>query len=112
VDVETKKISLGMKQLTEDPWSELTNGMTTGLQTLGKITRVVNFGLFVELDNGLEGLVHISEIHGVSSHLDLEKNFRIGDPIQVSILHLDHEARKIALTCKGEPIPSISPHSR
>ncbi len=112
VDVEAKKISLGMKQLTEDPWDKLTQELMTGLQISGKITRIVNFGLFVELNNGLEGLVHISEIPGSVSHADLEKNYKIGDPIHVSILHVDHEARKIALTCKGEPISSSSRHSR
>lgn len=112
VDVEAKKISLGMKQLTEDPWDKLTQSLMAGFQTFGKITRIVNFGLFVELDNGLEGLVHISEIPGVVSHTDLEKNFKIGGSIHVSILHVDHGARKIALTCKGEPISSASQHPR
>jgi small subunit ribosomal protein S1 len=103
IDQEAQKISLGMKQLTDDPWEDLTKGLLTGLQMQGKITRIVNFGLFVELDNGLEGLVHISEIPGISS-ADLEKNFKIGDTLSVSILNVDHEARKIALTCKGETV--------
>ncbi|MBI3313363.1 MAG: 30S ribosomal protein S1 [Candidatus Omnitrophica bacterium] len=105
VDPQAKKVSLGMKQLTEDPWEKLTKDLMTGLQISGKITRIVNFGLFVELENGLEGLVHISEITGVSSIHDLEKNFRLQEPINVSILHIDHDARKIALTCKGETAP-------
>lgn len=101
IDSESQKISLGIKQLSEDPWEDLTKGLLTGLQTSGKITRIVSFGLFVELENGLEGLVHVSEIPGVQSE-DLEKRFQVGDPITVSILHVDHEARKIALTCKNE----------
>lgn len=105
LDAEAKKISLGMKQLTEDPWQELTKGLFSGLQISGKITRITNFGLFVELDNGLEGLVHVSEIPGAHA-ADLGKNFSAGDPISVSILHIDHDARKIALTCKSESLYS------
>ncbi|MBI3307029.1 MAG: 30S ribosomal protein S1 [Candidatus Omnitrophica bacterium] len=104
VDPQSKKISLGMKQLSEDPWERLTKDLMTGLQISGKITRIVNFGLFVELENGLEGLVHISEVTGISTANDLEKNFRIQEPLTVSILHIDHESRKIALTCKGETV--------
>lgn len=104
IDQEAQKISLGMKQLTDDPWDDLTKGLLTGLPVSGKITRVVNFGLFVELENGLEGLVHVSEIGGVATTQDLEKNYAIGSQIQVSILNVDHEARKIALSCKGEAV--------
>lgn len=109
VDSEAQKISLGIKQLSDDPWNDLTKDFMTGLQLTGKISRVVNFGLFVELDNGLEGLVHVSEIPGISS-TDLEKKFTLGTPIQVSILHVDHEARKIALSCKFEPVSAQGSH--
>ena len=105
VDAESQKISLGMKQLTDDPWEKLTKELQTGSQAEGKISRVVNFGVFVELDNGLEGLVHISEIPG-SSAQELEKSFKLGETISVNILQIDHEARKIALTCKSEIIPA------
>ena len=101
VDAEAQKISLGMKQLTDDPWEKFAKELLTGMPINGKVTRIVNFGLFVELENGLEGLVHISEIPGMTA-TDLEKNFSIGQNISVSILHVDHEARRIALTCKGE----------
>lgn len=103
VDTDAKKISLGMKQLTDDPWGELTKNFLTGLELQGKITRIVNFGLFVELDNGLEGLIHVSEIPDCSSQ-DLAKNYKIGDMLRCSILNVDHEGRKIALTCKNDPI--------
>jgi small subunit ribosomal protein S1 len=105
VDAESQKISLGMKHLTEDPWDQLTKELMTGSVASGKITRIVNFGLFVELENGLEGLVHVSEIPGASS-TGLEKAFKIGQPLTVSILNVDHEARKIALTCKLDAVPS------
>lgn len=101
IDPEAKKISLGMKQLTEDPWQDLTKDLSTGTQASGKVTRVVNFGLFVQLENGLEGLIHISEVPGVTS-ADITKFYKVGDSIQVSILNVDHEARKIALTLRSE----------
>ena len=107
IDREAQKISLGMKQLTDDPWEKLTKELATGLQMQSKVTRIVNFGLFVELENGLEGLVHISEIPGIAS-TDLEKKYAIGDAISVGILNVDHEARKIALTCKAEPVSAGS----
>lgn len=99
IDTEAQKISLGMKQLKEDPWDQLTKELVAGMPLSGKITRIVNFGLFVELENGLEGLVHVSEIPGTQSS-DLEKKFRTGETLNVSILNVDHEARKIALSCK------------
>ena len=103
VDREAQKISLGMKQLTDDPWDQLTKELYVGTRLPGKITRIVNFGLFVELENGLEGLVHISELP-TSSAAELEKNYTVGETLNVTILHVDHEARKIALTCKGETV--------
>ncbi len=99
LDRANRKISLGMKQLTEDPWQKLTQNFLTGTTVKGKITKTVNFGVFVEFDNGLEGLVHISEIpHEQSEHL--ESSFPVGDQLQVNILNIDHENRKIALSLK------------
>ncbi|MFA6600958.1 MAG: 30S ribosomal protein S1 [Candidatus Omnitrophota bacterium] len=101
IDSQMQKISLGMKQLTDDPWEKFAKELYTGTQMEGKVTRIVNFGLFVELENGLEGLVHISEIPGMSA-TDLEKNFALQQALAVSVLSVDHENRRIALTCKGE----------
>jgi small subunit ribosomal protein S1 len=105
VDTDAKKISLGMKQLKDDPWNELTKGLMTGLEMQGKITRVVNFGIFVELDNGLEGLIHVSELPDRNGQ-DLAKIYKVGDAIHCGILHVDHDGRKIALTCKNEHVSS------
>ncbi len=105
VDSEAQKISLGMKQLTDDPWEDLTKALPAGTQMQGKVTRIVNFGLFIELENGLEGLAHVSEIPNTTA-ADLEKNFTIGDKVSVQILTVDNEARKIALSCKGEAVSS------
>ena len=92
-----------MKQLSDDPWNELTKNFLTGLELQGKVTRIVNFGVFVELDNGIEGLIHVSEIPDCSA-ADLAKRFNVGDTLRCSILNVDHEGRKIALSCKNEPI--------
>ena len=102
VDPEAQKISLGMKQLTDDPWQTLSQSCYPGSWLPGRVNRIANFGIFVQLDNGLEGLAHVSEIPGVSSHT-LEKNFRVGDGVLVQVLHVDHEARKIALSLKNAP---------
>ena len=100
VDPEAQKISLGMKQLTDNPWQTLTQNCYPGSMVPGRVSRIANFGVFVQLDNGLEGLVHISEIPSASAH-QLEKNFHPGDGILVQVLHIDHETRKIALSLKN-----------
>lgn len=100
MDPEAQKISLGVKQLTEDPWQNLVQNCFPGSLVPGRISRIANFGLFVQLESGLEGLAHVSEIPGVSSQ-PLENNFRIGDGVLVQILHIDHETRKIALSLKN-----------
>lgn len=100
IDKENRKISLGHKQLSDDPWSELTKTIQTGTVLQGKVIKVVNFGLFVELENGLEGLIHISEIPQ-SLAAKLEASFPIGETVRVSVLNIDDEARKIALSLKN-----------
>lgn len=99
IDPREQKISLGIKQLGEDPWETLTKELASGAQMQGKVTRVVNFGLFVQLENGLEGLIHVSEVPESANKLDAQ--YQPGDSLTVSILNVDNEARKIALTLKG-----------
>jgi len=97
-----------MKQLTDDPWQAFSRSGLAGNLVPGRITRIVNFGLFVQLENGLEGLVYVSEIPGVSSQ-SLDKNFRPGDGIVVQVLHVDPEARKIALSLRNVPTSAGAP---
>lgn len=111
IDIDAQKISLGMKQLTDDPWQNLVQSCYPGNLVPGRVNRIANFGLFVHLDNGLEGLVHVSEIPGVSSH-NLEKNFHIGEGILVQVLHVDHETRKIALSLKNVPTATGVPQAQ
>jgi small subunit ribosomal protein S1 len=108
VDPEAQKISLGMKQLMEDPWQSLTQSCYPGSLIPGQVSRLANFGLFIQLENGLEGLAHISEIPGVSSKT-LEKNYQVGDRVVVQVLNIDHEGRKIALSLKDVPTSTGAP---
>ncbi len=98
LDPSNQKISLGIKQLTEDPWPLLTQPLQTGTTCKGRITKIVNFGIFVELANGLEGLVHHSEF---PKNAEAKTNFRVGDSIDVQVLNVDHEHRKIALSLQS-----------
>ena len=100
IDRENRKIALGIKQLFEDPWQTLTRDLRSGTTVQGKVIKAVNFGLFVELENGLEGLVHISEIPQNLSQ-KLETSFPIGESVQVSILSIENDTRKIALSLKS-----------
>ena len=99
LDPANEKISMGLKQLTDDPWSELTKSLTSGSRVKGRITKIVNFGLFAELENGLEGLIHNSEIPKERAG-GLETPFRVGETVDAVILNVDHENRKIALSLK------------
>ncbi len=103
IDSENRKISLGIKQLTEDPWPEIIKKYPTGTQIEGKIIKITNFGVFVEFDEGLEGLLHVSEIEGDASQA-LDKRYNLGDTVTVMILKIDEEQRKIALTTKESPV--------
>ncbi|MEO1512267.1 MAG: 30S ribosomal protein S1, partial [Planctomycetota bacterium] len=100
VDRDKQRISLGVKQLTEDPWVEAIPGAyQPGMVVRGKVTKITNFGVFVELEDDLEGLLHISELadHKVENPQDVVK---AGDEIDVKILRVDTSDRKIGLSLK------------
>jgi len=100
VDEEKRRLSLGLKQLTEDPWLRtIPERYMPGQVVRGKVTTITNFGVFVELEGQLEGLVHISELtdREVQTPDDVVK---VGDLLNVKILHVDTEDRKIALSVK------------
>ena len=105
IDAKERKISLGIKQLLDDPWQELPADLGVGAVVTGKVTKVVNFGLFVELPGGFEGLVHVSKV-GDSQQKNLEETFKIGQELEVSILKIDEESRKIALALTKEVFAS------
>ncbi len=107
IDAKERKISLGIKQLFDDPWSELPSELSQGATVNGKVTKVVNFGLFVELPGGFEGLVHVSKVAEPQSK-NLEESFKIGQEVEVSILKVDEENRKIALALTKEVLAGSS----
>jgi len=100
VDSANRRISLGIKQLTPDPWDEIATKYLADSIMNGKVTKVANFGLFVEIDPDLEGLVHISEIP-MGENEKLEEKFKIGDEFKVKVIKVDSIQHKIALTIKG-----------
>jgi small subunit ribosomal protein S1 len=98
VDTERRRIALGMKQLANDPWAtDIPGKYQPGKIVRGKVTKITNFGVFVGLEDGLEGLLHISELadHKVENPEDLVK---VGDELEVKILRVDTEERKIGLS--------------
>ncbi len=100
VDRDKQRVSLGVKQLTEDPWvSAIPDNYKPGMVVRGKVTKITNFGVFVELENDLEGLLHISELadHKVENPQDVVK---AGDEVDVKILRVDKADRKIGLSLK------------
>ena len=100
VDEDKQRISLGIKQLTEDPWAHaIPNNYMAGQVVKGKITKITNFGVFVELEEDLEGLLHISEIadHKIDKPQDVVK---VGEELEVKILRVDTDARKIGLSLR------------
>jgi small subunit ribosomal protein S1 len=100
VDQEKKRVALGLKQLEEDPWvTQIPNKYQPGSMVKGKVTKITNFGVFVELEGELEGLLHVSELadHKVENPEEIVK---LGDEIEVKILRVDTEDRKIGLSLK------------
>lgn len=100
-DPKERKLSLGLKQFYPNPWPEISARYQGGSIVEGKVTGIMPFGLFVELDKDLEGLVHISEIPNGKSTQKLDESYKIGDSVKVTVLKVDEQERKIALSMKG-----------
>lgn len=99
IDVESEKFSLGIKQLEKNPWDEVTSKYGVGSQITGKITNITDFGLFVEIEEGVEGLVHISEL-GSKKVKTPSEIYKIGDVISAMIKNIDQKTKKIRLSIK------------
>ncbi len=97
IDYENRKLSLGMKQLTPNPWQSLLDKFPIGTKQQGKVCNITNFGLFVELEDGVDGLVHISDLSWTKKILDVNEFKKIGDPIDVVILGIDVANQRISL---------------
>ncbi|MBI4352537.1 MAG: 30S ribosomal protein S1 [Candidatus Omnitrophica bacterium] len=100
VDPANRKISLGLKQLIADPWEEIASKLSVGSIVLGVVTKVASFGVFVEIEKDVEGLLHISETDLASAQL-LESAYPVGKKIQARVIKIDVSSRKIALSTKG-----------
>ena len=100
IDKEANKIALGLKQRFPDPWQDITSKYPPGLRAKGKVVNILPYGIFVEIEKGIEGLVHISEISWAKRVDNLSSIFAIGDVIEVQVLSVDPQNRKIALSIK------------
>ena len=100
VDDDRQKIALGLKQLTDNPWSTVEARYEVGQVRTGRVTRVVQFGAFVELEPGIEGLIPLSEI-GVARDVDLKKAFPVGANVEVVILEVDAPAGRMRLSSQA-----------
>ncbi|MDP3790157.1 MAG: S1 RNA-binding domain-containing protein, partial [Candidatus Omnitrophota bacterium] len=96
VDAKSRKLSLGLKQLMPDPWDKIAKIYKEGYATSGKVAKVTNFGIFVELETDLEGLIHVSELEE-KTQAEMEAKYILGDKIAVKVVKLDDTQRKIAL---------------
>ncbi len=106
IDKEKERLSLGYKQLKSDPWDdEIPSRYAVGDVAVGKISKVADFGIFVELDGGVEGLIHISEA-GLDAQAKLEEKFKLQDEVTAKIIKVDREERKIALSLRDHQMDS------
>jgi small subunit ribosomal protein S1 len=99
IDVEHEKFSLGLKQIEKNPWEELNVKYPSGSPVTGKVTNITDFGIFVELEEGIEGLVHISELSSKRVKTSSEL-FSVGDKVSAIIKNVDPKSRKIRLSIK------------
>ncbi|MBH0199347.1 MAG: 30S ribosomal protein S1 [Nitrospira sp.] len=106
IDKEKERLSLGFKQLARDPWDDaIPSRYHVGDPVTGKVSKVADFGIFVELDGGVEGLIHISET-GVEPQTKLEEKFKLQDNVVAKIIKVDREERKIALSLRDHQLDS------
>jgi small subunit ribosomal protein S1 len=99
-DRERNRVSLGLKQLGEDPWVAISRRYPTSTRMLGKISNVTDYGCFVELEPGVEGLVHVSEMDWTNKNVNPAKMVQVGDEMEVMVLDVDEERRRISLGIK------------
>jgi small subunit ribosomal protein S1 len=99
-DQEKNRVSLGMKQLGEDPWVGIARRYPSGTRLFGKVTNLTDYGAFVEIEQGIEGLVHVSEMDWTNKNIHPSKVVQLGDEVEVMILEIDEERRRISLGMK------------
>jgi len=99
-DRERCRVSLGLKQLGEDPWVGIARRYPNGTRLFGKVTNITDYGAFVEVEQGIEGLVHVSEMDWTNKNIHPTKVVQLGDEVEVMILDIDEERRRISLGMK------------
>jgi len=99
-DRERNRVSLGLKQLGEDPWDNIARRYPTGARLFGKVSNVTDYGCFVEIEPGVEGLVHVSEMDWTNKNVNPSKVVQVGDDCEVMVLDVDEERRRISLGIK------------
>lgn len=105
-DKEKSRVSLGMKQMGSDPWQEIAERYPEGAKLSGAVTNLTDYGCFVEIEDGVEGLVHVSEMDWTNKNIHPSKVVNLGDVVEVMVLEIDEERRRISLglkQCKANP---------
>ncbi|HRW64399.1 MAG TPA: 30S ribosomal protein S1 [Candidatus Competibacter sp.] len=99
-DRERNRVSLGLKQLGDDPWIALARRYPVGTRVFGKVTNIADYGCFVEIEEGVEGLVHVSEMDWTNKNVNPNKVVALGDEVEVMVLDIDEDRRRISLGMK------------
>ncbi len=105
-DREKQRVSLGLKQMGEDPWAAIASRYPEGARITGRVTNLTDYGCFVEIEEGVEGLVHVSEMDWTNKNIHPSKVVNLGDSVEVMVLEIDEERRRISLglkQCKANP---------
>ncbi|QTH64237.1 30S ribosomal protein S1 [Psychrosphaera ytuae] len=105
-DKEKNRVSLGLKQLGSDPWGDIAGRYPEGSRLKGRVTNLTDYGCFVEIEDGIEGLVHVSEMDWTNKNIHPSKVVSLGDEVEVLVLEIDEERRRISLglkQCKDNP---------
>ncbi|MDD5392839.1 MAG: 30S ribosomal protein S1 [Thiothrix sp.] len=105
-DRDKNRVSLGLKQLGEDPWQDLVRRYPSGTRIFGKVSNLTDYGCFVEIEDGVEGLVHVSEMDWTNKNVNPAKVVTLGDEVEVMILDIDADRRRISLgmkQCQANP---------
>jgi small subunit ribosomal protein S1 len=105
-DKDKNRVSLGMKQMGEDPWQNIARRYPAGTRVFGKVNNLTDYGCFVEIEEGVEGLVHVSEMDWTNKNVNPSKLVQLGDEVEVMVLEIDEDRRRISLgmkQCKTNP---------
>ncbi|RBP51475.1 30S ribosomal protein S1 [Arenicella xantha] len=110
-DKEKARVSLGIKQMGDDPWKDLSRRFTVDSRHYGKVTNITDYGAFVELEDGVEGLVHVSEMDWTNKNIHPSKVCQVNDEVEVVVLEIDADRRRISLgmkQCRANPWDSFA----